>query len=48
MKDRVVVPREKNKPKKSEHKKTRKNEDTVDEPFFRSEMHENCRDQSRL
>src|SRR5207248_4163472 len=33
--DRIIVPREKNKPEKSEHKETRKNEDAVDEPFFR-------------
>src|SRR6266568_8438520 len=46
--DRIVVPREKNKPEKSEHKETRKNEDAVDEPFFCGQVHENCRDQSRL
>src|SRR5947207_10795057 len=42
--DRIVVPREKNKPEKSEHKETRENEDAVDEPFFCSQVHENCRD----
>src|SRR6266480_3971486 len=32
--DGIVVPRQKNKPKKSEHKETGKNEDAVNEPFF--------------
>jgi len=35
MSDRIIVPREKNKPEKSEHKETRKNVNAVDEPFFR-------------
>src|SRR6266576_7051792 len=30
MSDRIIVPREKNKPEKSEHKETRKNQDAVD------------------
>src|SRR6266404_5036123 len=48
MKDWVVVPRQKYKPEKSEHKETGKNENAVDESFFRRQVHENCRDQSRF
>ncbi len=48
MKDRVVVPRQKDKPEKSEHKKTGENQDAVDEGLFRGKMHENCRHQARL
>jgi len=46
--DRVVVPRKKDKPEESEHKKTSKYKDAVNEPFFRGQVHENCRNQSRL
>src|SRR6266480_1387108 len=42
--DRVVVPRQKDKPEKSEHKETGKNENAIDEPFFCGKMHENCGD----
>src|SRR5205823_6554932 len=43
-----VVPRQKRKPKKSEHKKAGENQNAIDEPLFRGEMHENCGDQSSL
>jgi hypothetical protein len=47
-KDRKVVPRQKCKPEKAEHKKARKNQDAVNEAFFRSQMHENRGNCSRL
>src|SRR5438128_6782033 len=48
MKDRVVVPRQKDKPEKSEHKKAGENQDAVDEALFRGKMHEDCRYKARL
>ena len=48
MKDRVVVPRQKYKPKKSEHKKAGKNQDPINEPPFRRQMHEHGGNSSRL
>src|SRR4029077_7355121 len=39
-KDRVVVPRQKCKPEEAEHKKAGENQDPIDEPFFRGQMHE--------
>src|SRR5947199_2344767 len=40
-KDRVVVPRQKYKPEKSQHKKAGKNQDAVNQALFRGKMHEN-------
>src|SRR2546427_4139885 len=48
MKHWVVVPRQKDKPEKSEHKKPGENQDAVDEALFRGKMHENCRYQARF
>src|SRR6266516_1917918 len=48
MNDWVVVPRQKYKPEKSQHKKAGKNQDAVNEPLFRGKMHENGSDGSRF
>src|SRR6267143_1323307 len=47
-KDRVVVPRQQNKPEKSQHKETGENEDAIDQAFFGGKVHENCRHQPSL
>src|SRR6266508_1341521 len=45
---RVVVPGQKYKPEKSQHKKAGKNQDAVNEPLFRGKMHENGCDGARF
>src|SRR6266542_17002 len=48
MNDGVVVPRQKYKPEKSQHKKAGKNQDAVNQALFRGKMHENGRDGARF